>query len=616
MGNQTLGRFREQPDNVINCGVNDEGVDPAIPQQQISIKDRSHSFLPITMHEGLYNFQWGALQFLEMHLLMPTKHPCLLALGPGLGKTVTVHHFLLKHVSHVKTLFLTSTGLVAQIAKILERPLQNCQLTVAQANTGEEFKMQLLQSANWNVLVTNAAIRYPYLEHCMSFGMVVVDEAHTQMWLCKSVIQRGMSCVMLSASLRPYQYMRLPKETKVFRVEKTADIIRQTHIADIRIQVCQQSLSTLHMQEYYHNICRFDVTESLSIAAPAAAYLFLLLHQHHQSDPFFTNVWLPPDQLHLAQRATILFDKHVQRLSKKQSAKYLKNAILSGLIQALDTIINIIDENMPDGPRISYLTCPQLKSQLSALQKSIVKSSDKFLINPSRNIKVHLCHLHDHAISPFLAEQQKNDSHIVHTICSHLLQQQTHHGLWCCPRILVRTRNVDALTTTLRTTCPSGLLILPLSTHMKAKKRENTVNRFKSADGAQFKLHILHRQGKAVHGLFGKLLGLWDGGFLKLMERFIVQPRVLVCDAAGDLGFDLHLSTTCVIANTFLQSYEDCLQFMGRVSRLAPTHANMPHMTLEMPMYVATLEEIAIRPWIYHEARMAGAMSEPDSTLA
>jgi len=166
-----------------------------------------------------------------------------------------------------------------------------------------------------------------------------------------------------------------------------------------------------------------------------------------------------------------------------------------------------------------------------------------------------------------------------------------------CPRVLLRVSEVPKISAVIRKEWPR-LLVLPLHTGMKSLCRERTIASFKSFDGARTKLKVLQRFAMTATGISARVFGMSGGALLHILEAFLVVPRVLVCDSSGELGFNLHRHATSIFSTVFYCSFDECLQFCGRVCRLAPDVREPSAFHLSMPMYRGSLQEVLFFPAI------------------
>ena len=571
--------------------------------------DRSSDFFPVTLDSsGLYNFQATAVNFLEHDPIFDSppvtsttkkvvavdrcQRRRFLGLEPGLGKTVVIRRYASCRPPGYKILFLTHAGLVHQTANTLQTPLpRERRLLVSSANTGAKFQRALARRAEWDVLVVNMSVRCNYLTDANSFDLVVIDEAHRRWGVCERFCTRqNYELVMMSGNVP--RWSQLPPNTKAFRVDKTPQIMRGAGITPVRVCVAPVRCQRRELLDYYDS-----VAGTVPSNASAGTELVLHLHVAMKACPQLEEVWHAESRLRFARTnldalAHSLREGAGQQPVTAQTNK-VKRALAQGSIRRAEEILRLY----PELPSLRNYFGDPLYEMITGLRESgrILEPRPYGALTP-RALSQAVA-LHSVALLEVASPSSDSLDNIRQILASSKCQRQ------CCPRILARSANVPATIASLEAGLrDQGVVLLPLETSMPARARERNVARFQRADGAQVKMAVLRRGLRHLAGACSRAFELWDGAFLDLLELFIVQPRILVCDAAGDLGFDLHLSVTAIVSNTFLPTYSACLQFTGRACRLAPDKSLNGALVLQMPMFSSTLEEIVLLPRIRSDA--------------
>ena len=585
-------------------------------------RDRSGDF-PVVVLEpcGLYNFQKAALAFLRDEG-DGSSYCRLLNLAPGLGKTVVARRLFATLPEKHTTLYLTPSGLVEQTAQTLRTALgDERRLEVAEANTGEAFRRTCQQEVAADVTVLNVCVRFNFYDFLWHFDLVVVDEAQTRLGICRRLAELHSRLIMLSGAA--LHMNPLPAQTTAFRVDKATHVVRQAGLPRVSIDVVKAAVEEEALtgyvealeDEWHHGGCA---------GAEAASVVYLALHRALEARPILRRAWKPHRRLRFA--TDILESFRQDHRDQHKDQRKIKAALGNGYIDRLEEIL----ATQPGLPPIGHWMEPATRAALEAAQAGgrrargggvarRVREGGEVEVEveveveggfagaawPTSRLSAYACYWHRRALGA--REHDGDDRMMMRSVRTALVGRGS-----CCPRILLRVDDVPRTAALLESEyLDAGVLILPLNTSMSARARERRIVRFKGADQQQCKIQVLRRAAPGAAGALGRVLRMAGGrACIDSLEAFLIQPRILVCDAAGDLGFDLHKSISALVSRVFLHTYSDCLQFLGRASRItAPGgRAGMaapPSFTLSMPMRECTLEELLFLPQILKEAREA-----------
>ena len=549
--------------------------------------DRAISFSNISIQSsGLYDFQESAILFLELpDDIYDQDHGFkrrFLNLAPGLGKTVVERHFISSKPKGYKVLFLVPSGLVEQTAELLSAHSSTQRhLCVKGANNCQEY-LDALQ-AQPDVLVLNVSLKADYASYYWKFNLVVVDEAQKRLGFCAK-LAKSLKCDLHFLSGSALTWFHIPFSVPVFRFDKTPTVIEQAMLASVKINVAPIATEDSHLTDYLDALGRMLTEHSPEVASS----LFFLLLAATEKHPQLNRVWTQPMRRNFASGVLACFGMTVEKWRSKRTS--LRNYVQSGCILRLERLTSMF----PGINTVPYYLGPEATALLAVLRQRTTEPADP----ESHPSLLHAAtQLHGEAVT-YLPSHFDT---VLPNVTSALQQKST-----VCPRILLRAENVKSTVQYLIGELPMGVIVLPLSTGLSARTRENVIRKFKGADGAQYKMEVLRRSsqgGKTVPGAAGRVLSMWGGGFLNLLEGLLVQPRIIVADGAGNLGFDLHRHITALISNKFLPTYSDILQFCGRASRLAPACGQQPHLTLQMCLRESTLDELLFLPSARAEAK-------------
>jgi hypothetical protein len=155
---------------------------------------------------------------------------------------------------------------------------------------------------------------------------------------------------------------------------------------------------------------------------------------------------------------------------------------------------------------------------------------------------------------------------------------------------------------------------------MASQARDKAVKRFCSYDGQKAKIIELSRHSKRSEDKLARVLRLCGAYVLQFLEGLLVRPRALICDASGTVGYNIHRHATKIVSTKCFSSYSSCIQFCGRVSRLAPEQTEPTPFHLNMPYRMGTIEKVLFLPAVQNGAEEADASSgrmrtEEDKTI-
>ena len=180
-----------------------------------------------------------------------------------------------------------------------------------------------------------------------------------------------------------------------------------------------------------------------------------------------------------------------------------------------------------------------------------------------------------------------------------------------CPRVLLRVGdNVARACDVIKANDPN-ILILALDPAIPSRRRSSMVTRFQSYDGEKVKMMILRRYSMTAQGTVGRVLRMGHRYLLDAVERYLIRARILVCTKTGEVGYNLHRHATSIFTTLFINDYQECVQFMGRVCRIAPDIKNPGEFNLCMPMYKYGLDEFFFLPEIQKQCdELSGDISQ------
>ena len=92
--------------------------------------------------------------------------------------------------------------------------------------------------------------------------------------------------------------------------------------------------------------------------------------------------------------------------------------------------------------------------------------------------------------------------------------------------------------------------------------------------------------------IFQKVLALGCGMVLNYLESFLVRPRVIICDGSGDIGYDFHRHVAGICCAKFFPFYDEWLQLIGRIQRIAVDIPDPGSFVVAMPCHCCTFEQV------------------------
>jgi len=429
------------------------------------------------------------------------------------------------------------------------------------------------------VIVANINVKVDFKEHFPYFDVLIVDEAQRRLQSISSALKlptRPSRVIILSGSL--ISKRDLPLVQDVFRFDKTLWVMQQTNMAWITISVVPIDFSPAELNQYLISI---ESDLATSMQPDFCVVVFMAFVAAAEKNETLRSAWSRVDQERWASLVLGSFTHVTRRLEDARTT--LKNAHKRGLISKLE----LIAANHPHlGPLRNYLP-----ARFRSTFDEVISSN----ITPSQKIEEKLyqkkaAYLDSSALRHAIPGDKEGA--VVRNIMAVALREGKK-----CPRVLLRVSDVLKISAAIRDEWP-WLLVLPLHTGMGSGQRERRIASFKSFDGARTKLKVLQRFAKTATGISGRVFRMCGGVVLHVLEAYLVVPRVLVCDSSAELGFNLHRHATSIFSTVFYCSFDECLQFCGRVCRLAPEVREPSAFHLSMPMYKGSLQDVLFFPAI------------------
>lgn len=515
----------------------------------------------------LFGFQRQAAQFCLSHLR--AGRPCILALGTGCGKTLTIREVVLL-LGRPRTLLLAPGGLCRQIAGSISEPPwarrgAADEVRAAYAETGRQLQA-LAASRREGVIVANYKVRN--LGEVLDWPeLVVVDEAHLATLSLLSALQARAPLLLSTATpfevsgiRRFFAARRLDARACCFLFAKTPEVMRALGTATLEITPSWSDAAA--PLEYYERLVA-------SLAARSG-----------QGQPLSVVMCLLAVAA-VAREEPAALDLVLEALGKalgdavQRSGLYLFGG-RSFFHEA--TASHALAERLVASRLASLGALEALEPRLRAcVERSAALEGDRgvgelpgFGVTPAEYDQLYACHMR---------VSRRGD-----------LWPEGRSAMFSTALVRVPNMLVTAHAERVRSKHPD-VKVFELHTGMSASQRALAVRRFASHDGerASAKLCIegLRRNGSDA----AKTALSLGGGWVALqIYRYLAHPRLLVADDSVDVGWALHRHVDTVLLPHVLPDRTTLLQLLGRVSRIDVDRAHQGSIAVHISLTRGTLD--------------------------
>ena len=519
----------------------------------------------------LFNFQRRAAEFCVTQLR--AGRPCVLAIGTGCGKTLTLREVVIL-LGRPRTLLLAPGGICRQLAQAINEPpwarrqvlRPEDRVDAVFAETGRQL-IAAVDARRHGVVVANAKVRN--LREVLEWPeLVVVDEAHlATLSLLRALRSR---CLVLSTATpfelpvirRFFATLRLDARNHCFTFAKTPEVMQALGTATLEITPTWSDEP--NPVDYFRRLVgrlMAHGSRSISVVMCLLAVAAVARDVH-------------PDALECVLRALgqelggAVHDAGIYSLGGRaffhdaSAAHALAQRLVASRLAAVDREGRVLAELEP-----RLRSCVDRSAEL---ERRAVGAGELpgFGLTPAE---------YEHLFGSHLCVTVR-DRHWSEDAAFSTALVRVPHATVAREAARVRERHPK-------------VKVFELHTGMSASQRALTIRRFASHDGdranAKFFVEGLRRHGS---GAAKAALSLGGGWVPLQIYRCLARPRLLVADDTVDVGWELHRHVDTIILPHLLPDRTKLLQLIGRVSRIAVDRTDQGSTAVRISLSRGTLD--------------------------
>jgi hypothetical protein len=604
-------------------------------------RDHSAEFkYEVNPRTKLFDFQEaGAARALET---LKRNSSFVLAFGAGLGKTITTATIILQYLRWKKrrdretraaaagrsrgegedddvpsscVLYVAPGGLVGQIEAALSvTPWRKpTGLAVERAETGAELAAALGRREEFDVLVSNKALKCYHSECLEKFCLIVVDEAHQVSYASSGLLRDKLVLALTATPLGHGQLLRAvnvhfnigssssgnclrDSQRRLFRLEKTEAVMKLVGTATTILRTATVPLPG-GAQEYYEDIVEYVARHCTS---PLSRLVLLLevaklerraLERRRPAGACGGSPSAPAETAVASSPCGVVTPARLR-------------ACLESAVGVVGSVVIRYTTRYHCGTAARVLGTRRVASRLGAFYTAA-------------GLPLPVLSLEDHRNA--LAESARHEAaHGVNECaCCGLTAHEIEllHRAHCAstpdPSLLLpggaskKPRFASALVRypdaasaqerarRLSLASPSDRVLL-LTSQLSAGQRSNVIKKFTSFGGLRAKLCVFKRGVlRSRHPLVARVFaGDFGDEFLLRVSELLVSKRLLVADATVDVGFDLHRHLDTVLVPRMVSTRTQFLQLVGRCSRIAVEREDQGAISLSVNVVEDTLDAL------------------------